>query len=194
MPLAELLEPLIKNTSYSKDIEYIVKIILISSRDALRYAALEIIASGLNIVTIADELLKEADLLLQNEEVDYVLNYWEFLSLLNELKYEEQEYGVILSDYAFSESIELSRELGKRLKKSFPYGFSSLESEGGVNLIWKNTDLDKEVRVKLPFKDTLEKSLYFREGNKSELIKNFSTDKIYEILIWLSTEKSINGL
>lgn len=77
--LASLLEPLIKNDAYSQDIAAIVRSLLKSSSTSLRYAALDIITSGLEIVPIATSLLEEARILLKDEQPGYVLDYLESL-------------------------------------------------------------------------------------------------------------------
>ena len=77
--LASLLEPLIKNDAYSQDIATIVRSLLKSSSTSLRYAALDIITSGLEIVPIATSLLEEARILLKDEKPGYVLDYLESL-------------------------------------------------------------------------------------------------------------------
>jgi hypothetical protein len=77
--LASLLEPLIKNDAYSHDIAAIVRNLLKSSSTSLRYAALDIITSGLEIVPIATSLLEEAKVLLKDEKPGYVLDYLESL-------------------------------------------------------------------------------------------------------------------
>jgi uncharacterized protein YjeT (DUF2065 family) len=77
--LAGLLEPLIENNAYAQDITTIVRSLLKSPAKSLRYAGLDIIAAGLGIVPVADSLLKEAKILLKNEESGYVLEYLESL-------------------------------------------------------------------------------------------------------------------
>jgi uncharacterized protein YjeT (DUF2065 family) len=79
LSLASLLEPLIENSAYSQEIASIVRTLLKSPIKTLRYAGLDVIAAGLGIVPIADKLLKEAKLLLQNEGSGYVLDYLESL-------------------------------------------------------------------------------------------------------------------
>lgn len=79
LALASLLEPLIKNDAYSHDIAAIVRSLLKSSSTSLRYAALDIITSGLEIVPIATSLLEEARILLKDEKPGYVLDYLESL-------------------------------------------------------------------------------------------------------------------
>lgn len=79
LSLASLLEPLIENSAYSHEIASIVRILLKSPVETLRYAGLDIIAAGLNISPIADKLLEEARILLKDEESGYVLDYLESL-------------------------------------------------------------------------------------------------------------------
>lgn len=106
---------------------------------------------------------------------------------------EDQEDEVLNpSDYAFSSAMELLTQLYKLLGPSFPRGFSSLESRGGVNLIWNNQDFDKEVRVKIPVSPQFQGSVYYRKGDDSKLIKSSSLEPIYQCLLWLPTNESIN--
>lgn len=75
LSLARLLEPLIENSAYSQEVVSIVKTLLKSQVKVLRYAALDIIAAGLGVSPVADQLLEEAKNLLKNEETGYVLDY-----------------------------------------------------------------------------------------------------------------------
>jgi hypothetical protein len=79
LSLASLLESLIENDSYSSEISSIVRTLLKSPSKALRYAALDIIVAGLGIMPLANQLLKEARILLKNEGPGYVLDYLESL-------------------------------------------------------------------------------------------------------------------
>jgi hypothetical protein len=79
LALARLLEPLIENPSYHQEIKPIVEILLKSQTKTLRYAGLNIIASGLNIVDIASTLLEEAKVILKHEESGYVRDCLESL-------------------------------------------------------------------------------------------------------------------
>jgi predicted Zn-ribbon and HTH transcriptional regulator len=79
LALASLLEPLIENISYHQEIGSIVKILLKSQTKTLRYAGLNIIASGLDIVDVASTLLEEAKIMLEHEEPGYVRDYLESL-------------------------------------------------------------------------------------------------------------------
>ncbi len=113
-----------------------------------------------------------------------------------DLDEDEEDEVLVPSDYAFSESLELLFYLDEDLGQSFPRGFCSLESRGGINLIWKNYDFDKEVRVHIPFSHQLKQSLFYWKGDDGKLIENLSLDKtkICKLLIWLSTNQSINNI
>jgi hypothetical protein len=104
---------------------------------------------------------------------------------------DEEDEFLNPSDYAVSVSIELLTQLYQKLGRSFPRGFSNLESRGGINLIWTNQKFDKEIRIKIPVISELQGSLYYRKENDSKLINNPSLDQVYQLLLWLSTEKSI---
>jgi hypothetical protein len=78
LSLASILEPLIENSSYWKEIESILKVLLRSSKSVLRYAALDVISYGLGVTSVADILLKEAQILLATED-GYVRDYLESL-------------------------------------------------------------------------------------------------------------------
>ncbi len=92
------------------------------------------------------------------------------------------------SDYAFSHSIQLLNELYKILGDAFPRGYASVESQGGVDLIWNNQHLDKKVWFEFPVNDSLESSVYYQIGEKSNLIKQPETSLIAKLLQWLLRE------
>jgi len=92
------------------------------------------------------------------------------------------------SDYAFSHSIQLLNELYKILGDGFPRGYASVESQGGVDLIWNNQQLDKKVWFEFPVNDSLESSVYYQIGDKSNLIKQPETSLIAKLLQWLLRE------
>lgn len=98
------------------------------------------------------------------------------------------------STYAFSGCIELLTKLYQILGDTFPYGFASLESRGGVDLIWKNKVLDKQVWFEFPVDDRFQSSVYYRQGDKSCLIKQPEIKLIAKLLQWLFTEDSFDTL
>lgn len=126
---------------------------------------------------------------------DFTITFERLLELTKidpDLDEDEEDEVLYPSDYAFSEAMELLTQLYKVLGASFPRGFSSLESRGGINLIWSNQALDKEVWVKIPVSPDFSRSVYYREGNNSELIKHPSHTQVYQCLLWLLTNQSIN--
>lgn len=95
------------------------------------------------------------------------------------------------SDYAFSGAIQLLNEVYKILGDSFPRGYASLESRGGIDLIWNNKPLDKKVWFEFPVNNSFQTSIYYIKGNKSNLIKQPKTSFIAKLLEWLFTEDSL---
>ena len=103
--------------------------------------------------------------------------------------YTESDEVFVPSDYAFSGSLELLNQLYGLLGQSFLRGFCSVDSQGGINLIWKAHQVDQEIRFKFPTSQQSEKSFYYRQGKNSQLIKSPSLEQIYQFLINLSTDK-----
>ena len=98
------------------------------------------------------------------------------------------------SYYAFSGSFKLLRDLYSILGSSFPRGYASLEARGGVNLIWKNHKLDKQVLYKFSVDQSLPNTVYFRQGDESRLIKEPQTIFVAKLLQWLITENSFTEM
>jgi hypothetical protein len=92
------------------------------------------------------------------------------------------------SDYAFNGSMELLNQLYQILGSNFPRGYASVESRGGVYLIWNNQQLDKQVRFKFPVDLNFTSSVYYRHGDHSKLIQQPNVILITKILQWLVTE------
>lgn len=114
-------------------------------------------------------------------KLDFTSNQADFkitVERLNDLKIldpdlneEEEDEILIASDYAYNEAIKLLNNLSEFLGESFPRGFCSVESRGGVNLIWTDKDNDKEIRIKIPCSDNFNRSLYYSSGDESNLIQ-----------------------
>jgi hypothetical protein len=128
---------------------------------------------------------------------DFVVTLERLLELTEkDADLDEDEEDEILnpSYYAVSNAIKNLIELYERLGRSFPRGFASLESRGGIILIWNNSEFNKEIRVKIPFSSELQESIYYRHGEDSQLIKNPAIEEICKFLRWLSTDQSIDSL
>jgi hypothetical protein len=101
------------------------------------------------------------------------------------------------SEYAFSTSKKLIDELYKILNDDFPLGFSSLDSRGGINLIWRNKIFDKEVKIKIPVNNQLESYVYYYQGDESRLktiIVDTSLNFLASLLLWLSNNNSLSSV
>lgn len=101
------------------------------------------------------------------------------------------------SDYALSTSENLLEQLYSILGDEFPRGFSILDSRGGVNLIWRNQEFDKEVKIKIPVNNQLESYVYYYQGDDSELktiTVNTPIDYFVNLLRWLSNNNPITSV
>jgi hypothetical protein len=110
--------------------------------------------------------------------------------------YDEDEINTP-SDYAFSTAENLLNKICNSLGDKFPLGFSILDSRGGVNLIWRNEEFDKEVKIKISASNQLESYVYYYQGDDSELKTinpNNCLEYIVNILTWLSNNQPINSL
>ncbi|WP_017296099.1 hypothetical protein [Geminocystis herdmanii] len=107
-----------------------------------------------------------------------------------DLEEEDEDEIYYPSDYAFSGCIELLIKLYHILGDTFPYGFASVESRGGVDLIWKNKVLDKQVWFEFPVDDSFQSSVYYRQGDTSHLIQQPEIKLIAKLLQWLFSEDS----
>jgi hypothetical protein len=83
----------------------------------------------------------------------------------------EDEWGATRpTPYAWRVSLEILQKLGKLMTEDFPLGFASLESDGGIEIIWKNYNTKNEVRLLIPSCNDIDMSIYIRhygyEGSK----------------------------
>lgn len=68
-------------------------------------------------------------------------------------------------------SIKLLRELYKSLYTQFPKGFSGCDSRGGIDLMWEDRNQDKQVWILVKHNPEFPSSVYYRQGDNSQLIK-----------------------
>ena len=129
-----------------------------------------------------------------NDFQDTINSLLELKEIDPDLDEDDEDEIYYPSDYAFSGSIELLNELYEILGDAYPYGFASVESRGGVDLIWKNKTLDKQVWFKFPVDNSFQSSIYYRQGDKSNLIKQPEITFIAKLLQWLFTEDSLDSL
>ena len=114
---------------------------------------------------------------------------WELREIDKDLEEEEADEIFCPTDYAFSSSINLLLELYDLVMESFPLGYSLVDSEGGINLVWKCKAQDKEIRLHLPHSSkNIRSSVYFRLNLESRLIEQPSVTKLAKLLQWLVTD------
>lgn len=83
----------------------------------------------------------------------------------------EDEWGATRPNpYAWKLSLEILQKLGNLMADDFPLGFASLESDGGIEIVWKNYNIKNEVRLLIPPCSDIDMSIYIRnygdEGSK----------------------------
>ncbi len=101
----------------------------------------------------------------------------------DELEFPDDEEIYTPTEFALSGSIDLLIELYFLLGENFPLGYASVDSRGGVNLVWKNRLMDKEIRFNYPASpDGYSPSIYSREGDDSSLKLNPSIGEIADQL------------
>jgi len=91
------------------------------------------------------------------------------------------------TDYAWDFSLKILQELEKLMPSSFPLGFASLNSEGGIELVWKNHEFNNEIRLSVPSRQELDMSLYLRKNSygESQLLSRPSIKQLAETLQFL---------
>jgi hypothetical protein len=71
----------------------------------------------------------------------------------------------------------------------FIYCCSTLESRGGINLVWNNKNLDKDIWVRIPYHSSLKSSIYCQEGEESIFIEGLSSETMMKLLLWLKNNR-----
>lgn len=131
---------------------------------------------------------------------DFIITFIRLLELTEiDLDLNEDEEGEVLnpSMYAVLRSINYLINLYELLGDLFPRGFSSLESRGGINLIWNNqrTSKDIDIRINVKFSPNFEDSVYYSTGNgkdfSSELIINPSIESLHKLLLWINNSDEL---
>jgi hypothetical protein len=99
------------------------------------------------------------------------------------------------SSYAFTEAYRLLNEVRNFFRTAFPYCASSLESRGGIDLVWDNCLLGRRVWVEIPAENGFQGAVFYRDHDQSRFIKGFDTQKIIRLLLWLNdSQTSIDNI
>ena len=94
-------------------------------------------------------------------------NYELSLERLNELKIPDPDLladgdVAIASDYAFNMALDLLKSLHERFPSDFPYCSSTLDSRGGIDLVWDKIKPRERIWVIVPHDHNLKGSIYTR--------------------------------
>ena len=108
------------------------------------------------------------------------------LDEIDEDEINDRDEVVKPSPYAVSEAHRLLMEIRSCFKDAFPYCSSSLESRGGINLVWDNPSLERRVWVKIPHKSNTIDYIIYREKDINKFTNKFSIEQLYGLLIWLN--------
>ncbi|MEB3188875.1 MAG: hypothetical protein VKL42_00845 [Snowella sp.] len=90
------------------------------------------------------------------------------------------------SPYAFTEAYRLLNEVRNYFKTAFPYCASSLETKGGIDLVWDNCFLERRVWVEIPHNEQINGAIFYREKDKSKFISKIDFKRIMRLLIWIN--------
>jgi len=95
-----------------------------------------------------------------------------------------------VSYYAQFLAFTLLEHLHEQLGSYFPYCSATLESQGGIDLVWDNTELNKRVWVTIPHSSNLQCSVLYSQNDVSKFISPISVELIYNLLVWLLDKSS----
>jgi hypothetical protein len=110
------------------------------------------------------------------------------LDEIDEDEIDDEEDVVKPSAHALIEAWKLLNEIRQSFQNAFPYCSASLESRGGIHLVWDNPSFKRRVWVKIPYKSSEIDYIFFREKETSRFTKSFSLPELYRLLIWLNDE------
>jgi hypothetical protein len=109
------------------------------------------------------------------------------LDEIDEDEIDDEDDIVKPSGYALIEAWRLLNEIRQDyFGEGFPYCSASLESRGGIHLVWDNPSFKRRVWVKIPYKSSEIDYIFFREKETSRFTKSFSLSELYRLLIWLN--------
>ncbi len=99
------------------------------------------------------------------------------------------------SSYALATARKLLNEIFDFLKEAFPYCSSSLEPQGGIDLIWDNFLLKRRIWIEIPAEKKLEITMFYRDNNQSKLVNNVDQKTVLRVLSWLNdSQTSIDSI
>lgn len=117
------------------------------------------------------------------------------LKEIDEDERDDEDEIVIPSESAFNEAYKLLTQVHKVLGQAFPYCAASLESRGGINLVWDNLNLERRIWVEIPVSAEFKSSIFYREQEVSQLIDYLDVGQLVKLLLWLNNnQQSIDNI
>jgi hypothetical protein len=117
------------------------------------------------------------------------------LDEIDEDEIDEEDDIVKPSSYAFTEAYKLLNEIRGYFKTAFPYCSSSLETKGGIDLVWDNRFLERRVWVEIPNNEQINGAIFYREKDKSKFISKIDFKRVMRLLLWLNdSQMSIENI
>ena len=105
------------------------------------------------------------------------------LKEMDEDERDDEDDIIFPSEYAFDEASKLLTQVHKVLGQAFPYCAASLESRGGINLVWDNPVLKRRIWVEIPVSAEFKRSIFHREQEVSQFINYLDVEQLVKLLI-----------
>ncbi|WP_024547115.1 hypothetical protein [Picosynechococcus sp. NKBG15041c] len=108
------------------------------------------------------------------------------LDEIDEDEIDDEDDVITPSTYALTEAWKLLNEIRLLFKDAFPYCSSSLETKGGIDLVWDNHFLERRVWVEIPNNEQANGAVFYREKDQSKFINKVDFKRVMRLLLWLN--------
>ena len=112
------------------------------------------------------------------------------LNEIDEDEIDDEDEVVKPSPYAVSEAHRLLMDIRSCFKDAFPYCSSSLETRGGIDLVWDNPSLARRVWVEVPVSEHFKGSIFYREKDEHKFMNDIDSQRVIRLLSWLNDSKT----
>jgi hypothetical protein len=123
-----------------------------------------------------------------SSDFDYSLESLKSLNIPDPDLLEDGEIAVA-SEYAFEKAHTLLMKLNEFFGLDFLYCSSTIDSRGGINLVWDNKELHKRIWVSIPYSPDIKSSIYCREGEENRFFDYLSSGTMMKLLLWLKSSR-----
>lgn len=117
------------------------------------------------------------------------------LDEIDEDEIDDEDDVINPSAYALTEAWKLLNEIRLFFKDAFPYCSASLETKGGIDLVWDNRFLERRVWVEIPNNEQMTGAIFYRERDQSKFIDGVDFKRVIRLLLWLNdSQMSIENI